>query len=80
MDLILTRLNAHFHFIYPRIYSEKKRKEFAEAISALNNGQPLAENKHGGVKMAIDIYNEIVQIHKDRFENSRNGDCYLEKL
>ena len=80
MDITFTRLNAHLAHMYSRIINDKKRDEFVKAVFYLNNGEPLPEDKHGGVNMALDIYNEIVQIHKERFEEGRSGDAYLEKL
>lgn len=79
-DLIFVRLNAHLQYLYSRIHDEKKRDEFAKAIFYLNNGGDVPMDKYGGSNMALDIYNEIVQIHEERFGEGRTGDAYLEKL
>ncbi len=80
MDLTHIRLNAHLNYILPRIDDENKAKEFVNAVICLINNEPVAKDKHGGADMAVDIYNEIVQIHRERFEEGRSGDALLEKL
>lgn len=80
MDLTIVRLNAHLNYMYPRIFDEKKRKEFIKAMFLLKNDEIPTEDKYGGTKMALDIYREIVQIHDERFGEGRSGDAYLEKL
>lgn len=84
MDLIIKRLEAHFHYLLPRIDDEKKRKQFISAMNALVTDEldffNEYRNKNDGSKMALDIYLEILQIHMIRFEEGRSGDAYMEKL
>lgn len=84
MDLDLIRLNAHFNYVRPRITDKKKQKEFVEAFVAIasNNMEYFddEENYNEGAKMLLDIWEKILQIHRDRFIDGRTGDILLEKL
>lgn len=79
-DLILARLDAHFNYLVGKIHDEDKRNEFIRAMFMLRNDEILKEDRYGGGEMALDIYCEIVQIHKERFEEGRSGDAYFEKI
>lgn len=81
-ELVLIRLKAHFDYVYPRIHNKKIRDKFNEAMLAIDRFDMayFEYNKDDGSRMALDIYKQIVQIHKERFEEGRSGDFYLEKL
>lgn len=81
MDLINTRLKAHFDYIITRMHDKKKKEQFTSAVIDLyNNNFDYGNQLTEGSRLALDIYREIVQIHKERFEEGRSGDAYLEKL
>jgi hypothetical protein len=80
-DLLLTRLNAHMRYVAPRIYKEEKRKEFILTMLSFIDGEQLCgPDKHGGVALAVDIYNDICDIHLKRFVVGRSEDFYMERL
>jgi hypothetical protein len=80
-DLMITRLKAHMNYVAPRIYSDKKRTEFVLAmLSFIDNEDLYCTDKHGGVKLAFDIYNEIREIHLKRFQTGRSEDFLIQKL
>jgi hypothetical protein len=79
-ELVMIRLKAHFDYMYPRLHDELKKEQFAWGYHCLLNGvKPASSSLAEGTKMIIDIYDEIVHIHNERF-NGRTGDMYLEKL
>jgi hypothetical protein len=81
MDLINIRLKAHFNYIIARMPDKKKKEQFTLAFLDLYNEEfDFEKQLNEGSKLALDIYREIVQIHKERFEEGRSGDAYLEKL
>jgi hypothetical protein len=79
-NLILVRLDAHFNYLVGKIHDEDKRNEFIRSMFMLRNDETPREDRYGGAEMALDIYCEIVQIHKERFEEGRSGDAYFEKI
>lgn len=80
-DLLLTRLNAHMRYVAPRIYKEEKRREFIlTMLSFIDGEQSYGVDKHGGVKLASEIYEEIRNIHLSRFVVGRSDNFYMEKL
>jgi len=81
MDLNSIRIKAHFDYIISRMTDKKKKEQFAKAMNDLaNNTLQTDKPFNEGEKLALDIYNEIVQIHTERFVEGRSGDAYMEKL
>jgi hypothetical protein len=87
-DILIKRLNAHLNYLYPRVLKENKRNEFEQAIrdiignirSGDEFGINLGFDRHGGVKMAVEVLNDIVKTTDERFVTGRSGDFYMEKL
>lgn len=87
-DILITRCRAHLNHMSSRILKEKKKAEFNEAmvqiISNIRDAESLfmdiGIDKHGGIKLAVEVVNEIVNATNERFVEGRSGDFYMEKL
>ena len=87
-DILITRCRAHLNHLSNRILKEKKKAEFNEAmvqiISNIRDAEALFMNigidKHGGIKLAIEVVEEIASTTNERFVEGRSGDFYMEKL
>jgi hypothetical protein len=49
-------------------------------LSFIDGEQSYGVDKHGGVKLASEIYEEIRNIHLTRFVVGRSDNFYMEKL
>lgn len=81
-DLLVTRMMAHFNYLERRMYDKQKRSDFIKGVVAITsfNMNYFQNNNNEGSKMALDIWNEILEIHNERFVKGRSGDAYFEKI
>lgn len=83
MDITLIRFESHYRYILPRIYDNNKKQQFVSACESIlmNKDFDISfDYNTPGAKMALDIYQQIEQIHNERFIYGRSGDALLEKL
>lgn len=89
-ELVITRCIAHQTYLSNRILKDSKRVEFEDAMIQIidylisDNGKLEdiynEKDKHGGIKMAAELYDEISYTTWKRFSIHRSGDFYLEKI
>jgi len=95
ISLFTERLLAHGNYVYKRIINDMDRYDFFDTIISMithiNNTDKIpdlssnfimhfkCQNKPYVTK-AVDIYNEIYDIHMERFVSGRSGDAYFDKI
>jgi hypothetical protein len=68
-------------YIAPRIRDENKRNEFILCMLSFIDGEEVSPvDIDGGRDMAVEIYNEIKEIHNKRFIHYRSEDFYIERI